>query len=170
MGCRLTSRGRGLDEDTKNRCKAALKKYRELTAVGRQCFFVLTAGMAIDKDDYPMQTQTMAEMMKNFLCQKGVEAAKIYVSDDLTVWGSRAEIKEAAAMAVSKQSALSVPPSVLVVSTWYHIPRLFVVCLKQSTKINWGFASSSKSGRFKDVLWEIVKFFGELLNVKRRLT
>lgn len=167
MGSELTAQGRELGKNTKNNCKAALKRYRELMAVGgRQCFFVLTAGMAANKDDYPAQTETMAEMMKTFLCQAGIPEKHIIVSSDRSVWGSRAEIEEAAAIAASKQSN----PSVLVISTWYHIPRLFVVCLKQSTEINWGFASTSRAGRFKDVLWEIIKFFGELLNIKRRLT
>ncbi len=166
MGCRLANQGRELDEDTKNRCKAALREYQRITATGRQCFFVLTAGMAINKDDYPVQTQTMAEIMKNYFCQSGITQDRVLVSADTTVWGSKAEIKEAAMITASKQPE----PSVLVVSSWYHIPRLWIVCLKQSTHIKWGFAASSKSGRFKDVLWEIVKFFGELLNVKRRLT
>lgn len=160
MGSELAEQGVALGNETKVRCDRAIKKYGKLTKSGYSCSFLTSPG--ISKERWPKQTKSMAELMKDYLCQKGIEAAKIHVSDDLTVWGSRAEIAE-----VEKVVKFD-NPKVFVVSSWYHIPRLMLVCYKRSRKIRWRFVPGK--GSPKKALWELLKFPGELLNVKRRLT
>lgn len=156
LGADLINQGRLLGRETKARCEKSLEFFRK-----DQCFFVLSAGMG----NYSCQKKSMAEMMADYLIEKGVPDNNILVGTP--VWGTKQEIKEAEKIIALYQEQ----KRILVVSTWYHLPRIFLLCFKTNFRLSWNLIPTFKiKPKIKNLLLEIVKLAGEFLNVKRRLT
>lgn len=156
----LTSIGPGSIE----RCKAAQDMFWRLNACNVSAYFVVSPGFSpnIEKD---IQVKTMAEMMCAWFVSAGFDPGRVEIGTP--TWGSRKEIY-AAIKAIQDCGGLNKKSrEVWVVSSWYHIPRLWVIAkiLDRKLGLNWRWRFHSAPGNWDVLKTEIPSFIGEVIRM-----
>ena len=102
------------------RCGAAVERYFSEKRRGNKPILIATAGMA--PCEAPLQAMVMGRMMGTYCAELGISVEDIRTGEDASIWDSRKEIREA--LRIIKSEANGFTLLVIVVSSWYHIPRL----------------------------------------------
>lgn len=141
-----------LGPETKKRCKKAASWYR-----GNNTRFIMTPEGYAPFFKGPKHEQSMASMMKEFLELIGIPSESIIAEE--RSWNTLAETLSA--INIIEERKLS--QEVIVVSSWYHIPRIWYLWKRKGWKVK---ISASGASHPLWVFLEIPKWVVTLLKMK----
>lgn len=150
----------GVGPGSKQRCIRAVELVYKLREQKRKPLVYVSPGYSPSLT-HVGQRESMASMMARFL-RRRLSADEVHVGNE--TWGSRAELLEAARYAARELG--DVPGAcVYVVSSWYHIPRLWLlaqwISVWNHCPWRWRFAASG--GGMKAAMRELYKIPAEIL-------
>ena len=159
MGFDLEEGGKELGPWSKAYCDAAIQKYQKERENGYKPVFIISAGIATNRRKFSRQSTTMAKMMGQYLIGPGI--SKEYIVDESSVWGSRAEIKEAIRIIIESKWSIS---HIWIVSSHHHCLRLRIIYSRETWKEKkvWKYKFVSCPNNL-NIPGELVKIFIEIL-------
>lgn len=149
FACDLAGKGERLGKESVWRCKAAFARYQELLRNGKNPVIIVTAGMASPRR-WPWQTKTLAEMMCDYLAEKGISKSNIIVGDpSWSSWGemnaglrlmrerglysqiegkgSYLKVVDRGRIVIESEEHVRITYAPEIVSGWYHRFRLWLI-------------------------------------------